>query len=89
MGTLQSPIRLDRAAATEQRQLRAGLHFGYAPARARVKNTGHGAQVLFEPGQQAAVLDSRKAQLLQFHFHTPSEHALDGERSEMEAHLGR
>lgn len=26
-------------------------------------------------------------ELLQYHFHTPSEHAFDGQRSAMEAHL--
>jgi len=29
----------------------------------------------------------KKMELIQWHFHTPSEHAFDGERKSMEAHL--
>lgn len=29
----------------------------------------------------------KKMELAQWHFHTPSEHAFDGERKSMEAHL--
>lgn len=32
-------------------------------------------------------LDGKRLQLLQWHFHTPSEHAFDGNREAMEIHL--
>jgi len=68
-----------------------GLSFSYRRIRgALIKDTRHGRQVLFEPGQQRVVLDGRTASLIQFHFHSPAEHVLTergGEREAMEAHL--
>jgi carbonic anhydrase len=43
-------------------------------------------QVNFEPGNRVTWGDAQ-LELLQYHFHTPSEHAWDGQRSAMEAHL--
>jgi hypothetical protein len=43
-------------------------------------------QVNFEPGNRVSWGDVQ-LELLQYHFHTPSEHAWDGQRSAMEAHL--
>ncbi len=45
-------------------------------------------QVNFKPGN-IATIGGVDLELLQFHFHTPSEHALDGKRSPMEVHLVR
>jgi carbonic anhydrase len=61
--------------------VRRELSFEYAPRAASVANTGHGVQVNFaaESALRARV-GGRTLQLLQFHFHTPSEHALDGNR---------
>lgn len=44
-------------------------------------------QVNFPEGSCGAVIGNKKLELLQFHFHTPSEHALNGRRYAMEAHL--
>jgi carbonic anhydrase len=44
-------------------------------------------QVNFPEGSCGAIIGSKKLELLQFHFHTPSEHALNGRRYAMEAHL--
>lgn len=44
-------------------------------------------QVNFPEGSCGAVIGNKKLELLQFHFHTPSEHALNGRRFAMEAHL--
>lgn len=43
-------------------------------------------QVNFKPGNIATV-GGVELELLQFHFHTPSEHAMDGKRAPMEVHL--
>jgi carbonic anhydrase len=46
-----------------------------------VINTGHGVQVNFAADSALRTrVGGRTLQLLQFHFHTPSEHALDGDR---------
>lgn len=43
-------------------------------------------QVNFQPGN-LAFIDDMELELLQFHFHAPSEHAMDGKRYAMEVHL--
>lgn len=43
-------------------------------------------QVNFPPGQECTIGD-RQLQLLQFHFHAPSEHSVNGRRGSMEVHL--
>lgn len=40
-----------------------------------------------EPGAGWVVLEGRRYDLLQTHFHTPSEHAVDGRHAPMEQHL--
>lgn len=44
-------------------------------------------KVNFAKGNQMLMCGGAELELLQFHFHTPSEHAFDGERAAMEAHL--
>ena len=51
-----------------------------------VVNNGHTIQANALPGDFASSA-GRKYELQQFHFHTPSEHSLDGKRSAMEAHF--
>ena len=51
-----------------------------------VVNNGHTIQANASPGSFATSA-GRKYELLQFHFHAPSEHTLDGKRSAMEAHF--
>lgn len=43
-------------------------------------------QVAFPPGNRITI-GNKYLELLQFHFHTPSEHALDGRRLPMEVHM--
>ncbi|GMH42540.1 hypothetical protein BSKO_10459 [Bryopsis sp. KO-2023] len=66
----------------------AQFKFNYTPeTNATVINTGHGTmQVNFPPGQ-TCTLGDRELELLQFHFHAPSEHSMDGVRGAMEVHL--
>ena len=51
-----------------------------------VANNGHTIQLNVPPGG-TLTSQGRKYELKQFHFHTPSEHALNGKRSPMEAHF--
>ena len=85
-GSSQSPVDL-RAGDVVAQETRP-LAFSYAPSKVTVSNPHGGAQVGFAQGQApTVVLGERKLELLQFHFHTPSEHALEGSRLAMEAHL--
>jgi carbonic anhydrase len=51
-----------------------------------VVNNGHTIQINTEAGSAAEIAGTRY-DLLQFHFHHPSEHSVDGERLAMELHF--
>jgi carbonic anhydrase len=82
IGTQQSPINLTGAVKASLRP----LGIGYQKVPLRVWNNGHYIQINVPPGNQLA-LAGVNYQLLQFHFHHPSEHLLDGGRFDMEAHF--
>jgi len=52
----------------------------------RVINNGHTIQVNTDPGSKIAIA-GKTYKLLQFHFHHPSEHLLNGKAFQMEAHF--
>jgi len=52
----------------------------------RVVNNGHTIQVNTKPGSQISI-GGKRYKLLQFHFHHPSEHLLNGKTYQMEAHF--
>ena len=88
LGRAQSPLNLLLAEAAEVTGA-APLLFHYASKTVTVRDTGHGLQATYEQSDSAPTLSlgDRTLRLLQWHFHTPSEHALEGRRLEMEAHL--
>ena len=57
-----------------------------APAAWNVLNNGHTIQVEGKDGGYATI-DGERFDLLQFHFHTPSEHTIDGRNYPMEVHF--
>ncbi|CAI7854359.1 unnamed protein product [Closterium sp. NIES-54] len=64
------------------------ISFAYKNADASFLNTGHGTmQVNFPGGSNTCAVGGRQMQLLQYHFHAPSEHSFNGVRCPMEAHL--
>ncbi len=62
------------------------LSFHYRANRVSMVNTGNTVEVDYEPGSYI-LFGSHRYDLKQFHFHTPSEHTLYGERQDMEIHL--
>ena len=62
------------------------LSFEYEPTPLEITNKVHTLQVSYAPGSTLMVGET-PYQLLQFHFHTPSEHRLRGEEFPMELHL--
>jgi carbonic anhydrase len=82
-GTKQSPVALASSAAKPAPD---SLSFAYGPTPLRIKNNGHTQQVDVEPGRSIE-LNGVSYTLLQFHFHSPSEHTLDGKRFPLEMHL--
>lgn len=81
-GLNQSPINLYRS-----REARVpALKTAYKSTPLTITNNGHTAQVNYASGSTLTV-GSKKYRLLQFHFHTPSEHLKDGRAFPLEAHL--
>jgi carbonic anhydrase len=80
----QSPIDIDDSKATHAAL--PALEFGYHPSAATVENNGHTVHVSLPPGSTLKVGD-RTVQLLQFHFHTPSEEKINGKPYPMVAHF--
>ena len=81
-GTRQSPI-----------DIRDGIHvdlepvqFDYRPTPFRVVDNGHTVQVNVGPGNWIEVT-GRRYELVQFHFHRPSEERINGRQFDMVAHL--
>jgi carbonic anhydrase len=81
-GTRQSPI-----------DIRDGIkvaldpvQFDYKPSAFRVIDNGHTVQVNVAPGNAIEVM-GRRYELVQFHFHRPSEERIAGRQFDMVAHL--
>ena len=81
-GLSQSPINLYRAKETNLPK----LAIDYKATQLKIVNNGHTAQVNYASGSTLTV-GNTKYRLLQFHFHTPSEHLKDGRIFPLEAHL--
>ena len=83
-GKTQSPINInvDRAVKAEL----PALEFLYRPSPLSIVDNGHTIMVNYGEGSNLLV-DGRQYRLIQFHFHKPSEEAINGERTDMVVHL--
>ena len=80
----QSPIEI---AASEVRSAALpALEFNYRPTSLRLVDNGHTIEVKVDPGSSLMV-GGKSYELVQFHFHRPSEEVIDGKRFAMVAHL--
>jgi len=82
LGKEQSPIDIRGA----QKADLPAIGFAYTPSPAEVVNNGHTVQVNLKGGGNAT-LPTGGYQLLQFHFHTPSEEKIAGQVYPLVAHL--
>src|SRR5262249_44661424 len=82
IGTEQSPIDLKDAVNADL----PSMSIAWRPQQYEVGNNGHTIQLNAAPGD-SLTLDGRVYEFKQFHFHKPSEHAVDGKRLAMEAHF--
>ncbi len=84
LGKTQSPIDIPAdnvpAAALEP------IKFDYQTSPLKIIDNGHTVQVNYAPGSSITVA-GKKYDLLQFHFHKPSEEKLNGKSYAMVAHL--
>jgi len=81
-GTQQSPIDLKGAIKADFGR----LELDWKPQAYAIVNNGHTIQANAKPGSFARVAGDTYA-LQQFHFHAPSEHAINGTRTAMEVHF--
>ncbi|HET8869294.1 MAG TPA: carbonic anhydrase family protein [Aquabacterium sp.] len=62
------------------------IQFDYHPTAFRVIDNGHTIQANVEPGNSITILGKRY-ELVQFHFHRPSEERINGKQYDMDVHL--
>src|SRR5262245_11298928 len=83
-GHAQSPI--DISDASVRKSDLASIEFRYKPSKLKIVDNGHTIQVNYAPGSFIAVGD-KQYELVQFHFHKPSEEKINGKSYDMVAHL--
>ena len=81
-GQRQSPIDIHDGIPVELDP----IAFDYRPTAFRVIDNGHTVQVNLAPGNRITV-NGRRHELVQFHFHRPSEERLNGKQFDMVMHL--
>jgi len=82
VGSEQSPIDLKKATKADI----GALKIDWVAETNKIVNNGHTIQANVA-GASSAQLDGENFALKQYHFHTPSEHALEGARTDMEVHF--
>ncbi len=82
VGREQSPIDICGASPSEL----SALSFSYSPGRPTMENNGRSV-VTEVDSENSMTIDGDVYRLVQFHFHTPSEHTIDGAAFRAEFHL--
>lgn len=81
-GSRQSPIDLRNPRSASL----PSITFNYRPTPLNIHNNGHNIEVA-STGENWIEVGGEKYSLLQFHFHAPSEHTVEGRSFDMEMHL--
>ncbi|MFN8528502.1 MAG: carbonic anhydrase [Anaerolineae bacterium] len=81
-GLAQSPIDISGAQGVDL----SDITFNYAPSALNIFNNGHTVQVAYDAGS-SILYNGITYDLIQMHFHHPSEHTVNGEAFAMELHL--
>ena len=84
LGKEQSPIDI-KTKDVEKAKLDT-IVFDYQPSKLSIVNNGHTIQLDYDKGS-SITLGKDRYELLQFHFHTPSEEEIDGKEFDLVAHL--
>ncbi|XP_019059623.1 PREDICTED: alpha carbonic anhydrase 7-like [Tarenaya hassleriana] len=85
-GKMQSPIDLfhDRVRLVSNTGM---LNEDYHPSNAVLKNRGHDMMLKFEHGAGSIEINDMQYELGQLHWHSPSEHTINGKRFALELHM--
>ncbi|AXS81162.1 carbonic anhydrase [Dechloromonas sp. HYN0024] len=81
IGQRQSPIDIKDGIKVDLEAIK----FNYRPSTFRIVDNGHTIQA--EVGDSSISLTGKTYELIQFHFHRPSEEKVNGQRFDMVAHL--
>lgn len=82
-GQSQSPINI---VSTETTKVKNTLSFNYKNNSKNIQNNGHSLQINFQNSGFASI-ENKDFELVQFHFHTPSETHVNGKTYPLEIHL--
>lgn len=85
MGTQQSPINLEQKEALHT-CLESDLQFNYHLSRLKIVNNGRTIQIKPERDNHLK-MEGTNFDLVQFHFHDPSEHTINNKHYPMELHF--
>ncbi|KAI4373543.1 hypothetical protein MLD38_011659 [Melastoma candidum] len=85
-GTMQSPIDLSDERVEVVSYL-GRLSRSYRPSSATLKNRGHDIMLKWEQGAGYIRVNGTRYMLRQCHWHSPSEHSVDGRRFDLELHM--
>jgi carbonic anhydrase len=85
-GTAQSPVNINTKAVTPLHG--PPLVINYVRSDLGIENTGHVVEVPTPAGVTDTLRIGKDTyQLVQYHFHTPSEHRINGRRADVEGHF--
>ncbi|RDX67747.1 Alpha carbonic anhydrase 7, partial [Mucuna pruriens] len=84
-GTRQSPINLEENRANLV--FNSGIQRNYRPANANLRSTDHDIMVNWTENAGYISINGTQYQLDQCHWHSPSEHAINGKRYDLELHM--
>ncbi|KAJ6330474.1 hypothetical protein OIU76_009137 [Salix suchowensis] len=85
-GKTQSPVNIIRKEAVENKNL-TPLTRDYIPANATLVNNGFSIALRYEGNPGILIVDGKNYTLKEMHWHSPSEHQIDGIQFAAELHL--
>ncbi len=85
-GREQSPIHIESSQVIKSDKVE-NIQIYYGPTSLSVINNGHSIQANAASLSNTLVIEGKEYKLAQFHFHTPSEHKVNGQSFDMELHL--
>ncbi|PQP95973.1 alpha carbonic anhydrase 7-like isoform X1 [Prunus yedoensis var. nudiflora] len=86
-GKTQSPIDLRDGIATKVNSSLEHFKISYKPTKAIMKNEGPAIVVVWEGDAGSISINGKEYNLRQCHWHSPSEHSINGKRYDVELHM--
>ncbi|KAF3661131.1 Alpha carbonic anhydrase 7 [Capsicum annuum] len=85
IGKMQSPIDISSCGIKKKRKL--GHKKLYKPSNSTLRNRGHDISLHWHGDAGSILMNGTKYPLLQIHWHSPSEHTINGRRYALELHM--